>query len=154
MSFYNKILEFLNQNQIWFEETLHEPVYTSAQASEVRGGGVLEMGAKALIFGKEEVHMFVVRGVDKVDSKKAKKIIGVKDLSLAKPERVLEVTSVEIGAVAPFGFLLGINTYVDENLLKGEFIYFNPGMHNKTIKMKAKDYGQLEGIKICKFSKE
>jgi len=154
MSFYEQIIEFLTSNNIWYEETSHEPVFTSQQASEVRGGGVLEMGAKALIFGKEEVAMFVLRGVDKVDSSKAKRLISVKDLSLAKPEKVKEVTGVEIGAVAPFGFLVGIKTFVDKSLLKGEYIYFNPGKHDKTIKIKSSDYGAITSINLDKFAKE
>lgn len=154
MSFYEKIIEYLHENNIWFEETSHEPVFTSKQAANVRGGGVIEMGAKALVFGKDSINMLVLRGCDKVDNKKAKKLLQVKDLPLSSPEKVFEVTGVKIGAVAPFGFLVGVSTYVDKKLLDNEFIFFNPGKHDKTIKMYAKDFFGIKDIKVSDFSKE
>jgi len=97
--------------------------------------------------------MLVLRGSDRVDNRMAKQLLQKKRVSLATPEKVKEYTGVEIGAVAPFGFLLGIETYVDENLFKNEYIMFNPGKHNKTIKILAEDYRNIGKIKLAKFTK-
>jgi len=154
MEYYNKIIEFLNSNNVKYEEIEHEPVYTSKQAAKVRGGGVLSQGAKALVFDIGFPIMLVLRGCDKVDNKAAKQLLNKKRVSLATPEKVKEYTGVEIGAVAPFGFLLGIETYVDENLFKNEYIMFNPGKHNRTIKILAQDYRNISKLKLAKFAKK
>ena len=153
MEFYNKIIKYLDNNNIKYQEIEHQPVYTSKQASEVRGGGVLSQGAKALVFDIGIPIMLVLRGSDRVDNRMAKQLLQKKRVSLATPEKVKEYTGVEIGAVAPFGFLLGIETYVDENLFKNEYIMFNPGKHNKTIKILAEDYRNIGKIKLAKFTK-
>ncbi|MDA1338159.1 MAG: hypothetical protein O2871_02245 [bacterium] len=153
MGFYEKIIEFLNSKNVNYQLFEHEPVFTSKQASEVRGGGVIEQGAKALVFDIGRPVMLVLRGNDKVDGKLAKSILQAKQVPLATPENVKKYTGVEIGAVAPFGFLLGIETFVDEKLFNNEHILFNPGKHNKTIKMLALDYKKIGEIKLQNFSK-
>ena len=153
MEFYHQIIDFLKVHSIKYEEFDHKPVFTSMQASQVRGGGVLAQGAKALVFDIGKPVMLVLRGVDKVDGKLAKQLLEVRQVPLATPAKVIEYTGVEIGAVAPFGFLKGIDTYVDENLFGNEFIMFNPGKHNKTIKMLSSDFRNIDKIKLAKFSK-
>jgi len=153
MSFYDQIIEFLRLNNFVYEEFEHQAVYTSEQASQVRGGGVISQGAKALVFDIGKPVMLVLRGNDKVDGKLAKVLLNAKQVPLATPEKVIEYTGVEIGAVAPFGFLREIETYVDQNLFNNEYIMFNPGKHNKTIKMLAKDYKSISQIILDNFIK-
>lgn len=153
MEFYEQIKEYLNNQNVKYEEFDHEPVFTSEQAAQVREGGSLAQGAKALIFDIGRPIMFVLRGVDKVDGKLAKSWLNVKEVPMATKENVLKYTGVEVGAVAPFGFLRGIETYVDETLFTNEYIMFNPGKHNKTIKLLSKDYQNIPDLKIVNFRK-
>jgi prolyl-tRNA editing enzyme YbaK/EbsC (Cys-tRNA(Pro) deacylase) len=53
---------------------------------------------------------------------------------------VKEVMGCEIGACYPLGELVGIKTVVDLSLLKSGEISFNPGVHDRTIKLKTADY--------------
>ncbi len=153
MEFYEQIKEYLNNQNVKYEEFDHEPVFTSEQAAQVREGGSLSQGAKALVFDIGRPIMLVLRGVDKVDGKLAKSLLNVKEVPMATKENVLKYTGVEVGAVAPFGFLRGIETYVDETLFTNEYIMFNPGKHNKTIKLLSKDYQNIPDLKIVNFRK-
>jgi prolyl-tRNA editing enzyme YbaK/EbsC (Cys-tRNA(Pro) deacylase) len=45
--------------------------------------------------------------------------------------------------VAPLGLKTKMKTYISEELLENEFLYFNPGDHTKTIKIKASDLMQV-----------
>ena len=58
---------------------------------------------------------------------------------MAKPEEVQKVAGVPIGCVPPFGLVTELRTYLNEESLENEYVYFNPGSHTKTIKMKALD---------------
>ena len=140
---YQKILDLLNQRNIEFEKLEHEPVYTSEQAAAVRGISI-ESGAKSLLFKtKVGFVLVVVPGNQRVDSKKLKKLLGVKDVRFATPEEVKEQMGCEIGSCYPFGNVAGLRTLVDNSLSRNEIISFNPGRHDTSIKMRYADYQKL-----------
>ncbi len=62
-----------------------------------------------------------------------------KSLHFASQEDVIEVTGILIGCVPPFGHKTKLKTYLNEEILDCEYLYFNPGSHTKTIKIKSKD---------------
>lgn len=142
---FEKIIQLLKENEIEYELIEHEPVFTSEQAAKVRGSS-LEMGAKAMIFaGDKTPLLIVVPGDKKINTKTFKKAYKIRDLRICSPEEVKEITGLEIGAVPPFGNVIGMPTYVDENLGEKEKIIFNAGSHTKSIKMNPSDY-----VKLCK----
>lgn len=137
---FEKILDFFKQNNISVEILEHEPVFTSEQAAKIRGVS-LHQGAKALLLKADGNFILIVLPGDKrLNTKKVKLLLGVKDLNFAKPEEVKEVMGCEIGACYPFGNLINVKMIVDQNLSENEIISFNPGVHNKSIKIKWSDY--------------
>jgi len=148
----DKILELLKENSIEYELIEHEPVFTSEQAAKVRGSN-LEMGAKAMVFSADKKPiLIVVPGDKKIDTKVFKKTYKIRDLRMCSPEEVKTITNLEIGAVPPFGNLMGLPTYVDENLGRKEKIIFNAGSHTKSIKMSPQDFIKLCNSAIGNFS--
>lgn len=140
MTPYEKIIQFLREKGIEYEEFEHEPVYTSEQAAKVRGISARE-GAKSLLLKVAGGFVLIILPGDmRMDSKKLKNLLGAKEVRFALPEEVKQVMSCAIGACYPFGNLIGIRTIADKTLLENENISFNPGVHNKTIKMKSNDY--------------
>jgi len=136
-----RIKYILADKNIEFEEFEHEAVYTSEQAARVRGLRSAKQGVKAMIF-KAETGKFILvlsPGDKRVDTKKIAGMEQAKHLSMAKPEEVERVAGVPIGCVPPFGLKTELMTYLDEELLESEYLYFNPGSHTKTLKIKAAD---------------
>lgn len=151
---YESIISFLKKNNIIYQLFEHEPVYTSAEAARIRQTKETQ-GAKALVFlADKKPILLVLPGNKKVDTKIFKKIFGIKDLSFAKPEQVLELTGLEIGAVPPFGNVMNLPTYVDKTLLNEDEIAFNAGAHTKSIKMKTEDFIKLCQPTVDLFSKD
>jgi len=136
-----KIKQILAEKNIPFEEFEHEAVYTCEQAAAVRGLESAGQGIKCLIFGTETGKSILVLspGDKKIDLKKIAKLEKVSRLFLASPEKVEKISGVPIGCVAPFGLKTKLKTYLSEELLENEFLYFNPGDHKKTIKIRASD---------------
>jgi Cys-tRNA(Pro) deacylase len=131
----------LNNRNIEFEEYKHEAVYTSQQAAGVRGLDSAKQGVKAMIF-QTNVDKFILvinPGDKKVDTKEIAGMEETKHLSLAKPEEVEKIAGVPIGCVPPFGLRTELKTYFHEELSKNKYLYFNPGSHTKTIKIRSKD---------------
>jgi Ala-tRNA(Pro) deacylase len=107
-----KIKSLLNENHIKFELLEHEAVFTSEQASQIRGTDI-SMGAKALVFYADRVPvLIVVPGDKKADLKKFKKTFGVKDLMIVSPDEVFNLTRLKVGSIPPFGNVMGLHTYL------------------------------------------
>jgi Ala-tRNA(Pro) deacylase len=148
-----QIKDLLNEYKIKFEPTTHAPVKTSEEAAKVRGTE-LKQGAKALIMYGDDKPMMIVLAADrKIDNAKFKTTYKMKDLRMAKPEEVKEVTNTEIGAVPPFGNLFDIPLYVDKSLEENETIVFNAGTHTDSISMSYKDFEKVSKAIVGEFSK-
>jgi prolyl-tRNA editing enzyme YbaK/EbsC (Cys-tRNA(Pro) deacylase) len=147
-----KVTELLDKNKIKYDIIEHAAVFTSEEAAKARGTE-LKQGVKALVCksGKEFVQL-CVPGNKEIDLSKAAKEIG-KKIETATAAEVTEVIHCPIGAVPPFGNLFGINVYIDEDVLKNEYVAFNAGLHTKSIKMKAADLFTVTNAKKGKFSK-
>ena len=140
---FSKILELLQSHRVKFEKIEHEPVYTSEQAAAVRGIS-LESGAKSLLLkAKGGFVLVVVPGSKRIDSKKIKKILQVKDIRFASPEEVKEQMGCEVGSCYPLGNVAGLRTLVDTSLSQNDTISFNPGRHDTSIKMRYADYQRI-----------
>ncbi|HUD08246.1 MAG TPA: YbaK/EbsC family protein [Candidatus Saccharimonadales bacterium] len=147
MNPYDAIIKLLKDNLINFEVLEHEPVFTSEQAAKVRGLS-LDSGAKSLLLKADKNFILVVLpGSRKIDSKKLKTKLGVKNLHFASPEDVELFMHCKIGACYPFGSVTKLDTYIDESLLDQASISFNPGVHTKSIKMDLADYLKIENPK-------
>ena len=146
MTLEEKIIETLEQGKISYEVVEHEPVYTNPAMAEALGVSEAET-VKSLVLNTREGQMIVLvlQGNKKVDWKKAAAGANTKKVSFAKPEEVSKAVGCEVGCVPPFGHLTAIPIYMDPGLTKKNYIYFNPGVHNKSFKIKAWDLK-----KICK----
>ncbi len=140
---FKTIIQLLESKKIVYELLEHEPVYTSEQAAVTRGLSLAE-GAKSLLLkANNEFILVVLPGDQKLDSKKVKTIVGAKKLRFATPEEVVGIMGCAIGACYPLGNVLEIRTFVDPKLGKNESISFNPGLHDKTIRLTWADYARL-----------
>lgn len=135
----DRILRTLRERGLWHEVVDHEPVYTSAQASAVRGVP-LEWGVKAMVLKTPaRVVLTLVRADQKVDLVLIRRLEQASKIRLATPEEVLEATNCEIGSVPPFGFARPIPTYLDRRILAQEKVTFNAGLHRVSIIMRGVD---------------
>ena len=100
---------------------------------------------KSLVLKTKEGKMIVLvlPGDKKVDWKQAAAGAGTKKVSFAKPEEVSEAVGCEVGCVPPFGHFSPLPIYMDPDLPKKEYVYFNPGVHDKSFKVKGWDLRKL-----------
>lgn len=150
---FEKIVKLLNKNNISYQLFEHQPVYTSEEAAKIRDGTKLEQGAKALVMmADKKPILIVISGARRVDTKKFKRLFKIKDLRMSTPDEVKKLTDVKVGAVPPFGKLLGLEIFVDQSLGENEEISFNAGLHTKSVKMKYQDWFQLVKPKLGNFA--
>lgn len=143
----------LDRAGISYRRMQHEPVYTSAQAAEVRGT-TLHSGAKALIVKAEDDFVMAITPADlALDNNALRKLLGTKRLRFANRDELLKLTDLTPGSIPPFGSLFGLKTICDERLAENETINFNAGSHSESLQLAYRDYVAFEKPEIVAISK-
>jgi Ala-tRNA(Pro) deacylase len=62
------------------------------------------------------------------------------------------LTGLEVGAVPPFGELLGLPTYVDARLLELPRIAFNAGSRSTSVVLATQDFARLAHPLVGRFA--
>jgi len=97
-----------------------ENAYLAAQALGVELGQIV----KSVIFLADGEPVLVLMSGDmNVDTKKLKKLFGVRKVRMADAETVLKVTGYPVGAVPPVAHRHATDTYLDESLNRFAKIY-------------------------------
>tara|TARA_B100001540_G_scaffold172886_1_gene152688 strand:+ start:166 stop:648 length:483 start_codon:yes stop_codon:yes gene_type:complete len=83
---------------------------------------------KSLLFrSQNNFFLCLVSGDKRCSLNKLKKIKNLKEISMANPQSVKEVTGFTIGGVSPIGHLEKIEIFIDNNLKRFEKIYAAAG---------------------------
>ena len=104
----------------------------SAKATKVKKAS---RGWEGLEF-KDKYFALVLRGKDRIDFKKVRRLFGRKS-DLAKPEEVKKVAGVPVGAVCPI--LLDIPIYIDRVAMSLKHVNMGSGDLTKELEMDLKD---------------
>lgn len=150
----NEIIHLLHQNKIQFQHLVHEATPTSQDSARVRNTR-MEEGVKSLILrGKQtkKNFQFNIPSHLKLDIKAASEAVGEK-CEFEDPAIIQERFGLIIGGVPPFGNLLGLDHFFDEQIAQYEQSAFNCGLPTESIIMKSDDLIRLIDPKIGKFAK-
>ena len=149
-----RLVALLREHGAGFEVMTHEPVRTSEEAALVRRTP-LEQGAKALVFNADgRVVLLVVQAHRRIETRAFKRAFGVKNLRMVSAGELMDLTGLEVGAVPPFGSLMGLATYVDERLLVLPRIAFNAGSRSTSVVMETRDYARLVQPAVGRFASD
>jgi Ala-tRNA(Pro) deacylase len=139
------IYEFLHKNDIPYERYDHEAVFTCEQADRLC---IKSTAAKTknlfLRDRKARRHFLVTVSNEKsVDIKGLENVLGVKGLSFALPDRLMEYLGLTPGAVTILAALNDtsgrVEVIVDKELWKSEVIQCHPLVNTSTLVISQKD---------------
>ena len=144
MTLEENIVRILKDHGINYDIFEHEPVYTNPGMAEALNVSEAET-VKSLVLNTKEKEMvvMVMPGNKKVDWKAAAKTVGTKKVTFAKPEAVSEKVGCEVGCVPPFGHMTELSIYLDGALMHQKYVYFNPGVHDKSYRVLSRDLKKL-----------
>ena len=97
-----------------------ENAYLAAQALGVELGQIVK---SVMFLADEEPVLVLMSGDMNVDTKRLKKLLGVRKIRMADAETVLKITGYPVGAVPPVAHRRAIDTYLDESLNRFTKIY-------------------------------
>jgi nondiscriminating aspartyl-tRNA synthetase len=150
----NEIIRLCRHKKIDFKHTQHEPTPTSEDSARVRGTRI-EEGVKSIILrGKssKKNFQFNIPSHLKLDMKAAADAVGEK-CEFEEPALIKERYGLIVGGVPPFGNLLNLDNFFDEEIASRDTAAFNCGLPTESIVLKSKDLIALVDPKIGKFSK-
>ncbi len=135
--------QFLNDKQINAEIIRFEkPVMKSEEAKKLVKGNIVKT---ILLIVDEKPLICLLRGEDRIDFSKIKRLKNAKEVRLAKAKEVKEITGYDIGALPPFAHLKQIETFIDKKVEDLGIVFCGGGSHYSLLKIDSKDL-----IKICK----
>jgi prolyl-tRNA editing enzyme YbaK/EbsC (Cys-tRNA(Pro) deacylase) len=126
----------LEQAGVAIERIEHDPVTTVEAADRVCPNP--EEGLKTLFLkvkGRDQFALVVMRGQDRLDSKRAKQVLGG-EVSFVDAGAASELLCCDPGAVAPIS-AVNAQVVVDPSVLRLSRVYFNPGANNLTYGISA-----------------
>ncbi len=136
-----KLLKEFDQNQRVI--LLNSSARTALEAASSLG---CEVGAivKSLLFKTEQSYtLCLVAGDKKASLNKIKKILNIKDASMASADDVKNVTGFTIGGVSPIGHLNETNILIDNSLERFNYLFAAAGHPNCVFKISFKDLNKI-----------
>jgi nondiscriminating aspartyl-tRNA synthetase len=150
----NEIVRLLHSHKIEFEHLVHEATPTSEDSARVRKSR-MEEGVKSLILrGKttKKNYQFNIPSNLKLDMKAVQEAVGEK-CEFEDPAVIKERFGLTIGGVPPFGNLLNLDNYFDEQVFNEKRAAFNCGLLTESIIVQSQDLMAIAEPRFGKFAK-
>lgn len=142
MTLEERIIRILQEKGVRYVQFEHEPVYTNPAMAEALGVSESETVKSLVLVTREgEMIVMVLPGDRKVEWKRLSAAAGTKKVSFARPEAVHQTVGCEVGCVPPFAH--GLAVYMERELAEKDHVYFNPGVHHKSLKISGDDLKTL-----------
>lgn len=143
--------ETLNTANVPYTILAHDLTIRSAQEGVEQGLGELANMAPTFILRSEGGYLAaVIRGDSRLSYKKIKRELKLKNLSLASPEQVQEVSGSEVGYVSLFN--AGLVTIIDSRLTEVDMIFGGCGVPRYTLKISPRDLIVLTQAQVFDFT--
>jgi prolyl-tRNA editing enzyme YbaK/EbsC (Cys-tRNA(Pro) deacylase) len=129
---------FMDQNNIAGEILfLDTPTPTVEAAAEAVGSKPEQIVKSVLFTVKGESVLTITSGTEPVEQRAIAKLyeVGRKQVKLAPPELVLQVTGYPVGTVPPFGHSQQLQTLLDHRVMQVPFVYAGGGAENALVRL-------------------
>jgi Ala-tRNA(Pro) deacylase len=150
------VQQFLDKHHAAYDVLTHPAAYDAqriARSVHVTG----ERMAKTVLLKADKGFKYVMAvlpATHHVDLDRVKQVIGAGELELASEADVAaHCVDCEVGAMPPFGSQMCIETLVDECLAREVDIIFEGNTHREAIRMKYRDYYELEHPLVAQISR-
>jgi len=146
-----QLRETLNATNINYTLLAHDLSIRSAQEAVEQGFGELANMAPTFILRSETGYLAaIIRGDTRLSYKKIRQKLKLKNLRLATPDQVRQVTGLEVGHVSLLN--AGVATIIDSRLTELDTIYGGCGIPCYTLKINPWDLIALTQAKVFDFT--
>jgi len=140
-----KLLEFDESYKVMVLDSSARTALEAAESLNTDVGSIV----KSLLFKSENNFILcLVSGDKRCSLNKLKKIKQQKNISMANPQSVKEVTGFTIGGVSPIGHLKEVEIFIDNNLKRFQNIYAAAGHPNCVYKVNFENLLKMTSGKV------
>ena len=144
-----KLLEFDASYKVMVLASSARTAQEAAESLNTDVGSIV----KSLLFKSENNFILcLVSGDRRCSLNKLKKIKQQKNISMANPQSVKEVTGFTIGGVSPIGHLKEVEIFIDNNLKRFQNIYAAAGHPNCVYKVNFENLLKMTSGKVEDFT--
>ena len=147
----NQLKTYLDRVGITYTILVHEQNISTAQAGTQLGLGTLSAMAPTFILQTEMGYLAaIIRGDTRLSYKKIRRKLGLKNISLAAPDQVIQLTGSEVGYVALVN--PGVQTIVDTRVTEVAMIYGGSGESKHTLQVSPQDLITITQAQVFDFT--
>jgi Ala-tRNA(Pro) deacylase len=139
-----KIIEFLDSEGVKYVSIRHSEAYTAQEVAASAHIPGKELAKTIMVKLDGTMAMAVLPASFQVDFGRLKDVAGAHEVELASEAEFRDLfPQSEVGAMAPFGNLYGMDVYVAAPLTEDNEIAFNAGTHTELIRLAYADFERL-----------
>jgi Ala-tRNA(Pro) deacylase len=139
-----KVIEYLDSEGVKYVSVKHSPAYTAQEVAASAHIPGKELAKTIMVKLDSTMAMVILPASFHVDFGRLKDVAGVGEVELASEAEFRDLfPGSEVGAMAPFGNLYGMDVYVAVPLTEDEEIAFNAGSHTELIRLAYADFERL-----------
>jgi len=147
------VKKYLDKKLAKYDTLTHKTVYTAYDAAQTLRRELKDI-AKSLLIAADRAYVIVVLPAHmKIDLEKLRQVLKAKKVSLPKEQVMVKIFKVKPGALTAFGGLHQVEVVADKSLLKTKEIILAAGTFTDSVRMKVKDFLELEKAKLASFAK-
>lgn len=142
---------YLQQQGIDYEVTVHEPRYTAASEAIASGTEPYHAAKAVALRDGDGYRLAVLRASDRLDLHKVRTCLDLDSRLRFATERELsaDFPDFEVGAIPPFGTMLGIPEIIDKRVLKGDRVLCSGGDHTHSVVVSPSDMARAADCLIA-----
>jgi|GEM_PF-733371 len=147
----DQLKQILKNANVNYEILTHDETIISAEDGVKSGiGNLAEMAPTMILETEKGFIAAIISGRTRLSYKKIKKMLGLKNISLAKPDEVLQVTVAEVGTVSLVN--LELPTIIDSLIMDATFVYGGCGVPRRTLRIDPSGLINVTNAKVFDFT--
>jgi len=144
------VTEFLEREGVPYEVVEHERTQTAAAEARATGVPPANVAKTVVLRDQNRLRLAVIPASERLDMRKLKEALGSRGLRLVtEREMAEEFDGFEVGAVPPFGPMIGALELVDERLLEHDRILCCGGDHEHGVLVDPRDVVQAGEARVA-----
>ena len=142
---------YLDGSGVSYTILVHEQNISTAQDGTQTGLGTLSAMAPTFVLKTEAGYLAaIIRGDTRLSYKKIKQQLGLKNVSLAAPDQVKQLTGAEVGSVALVN--PGMQTIIDRRVEEVPLVYGGSGEARHTLRITPQDLIRSTQAQVFDFT--
>jgi prolyl-tRNA editing enzyme YbaK/EbsC (Cys-tRNA(Pro) deacylase) len=125
-------------------------IKTASSGAEQYGISINETAPTLILKTKDGYIAVIISGNTRISFKKLKQALNLKDISMADPQTIFDITGARIGEVSLIN--PGLSTVIDTHVLQNQNCYGGCGVPKTTLRINTQDLVRVTNAQVFDFT--